>query len=60
MQIKEMAKQVIDKLPDESSMDDIMHALYITAKFEHGEEQIRKGSGIPHEKAKQKLQKWLR
>ncbi len=60
MHVKELAKQVIDKLPDDSSLDDIMHALYINAKFEHGEGQIRDGRGIPHEEAKQKLQRWLR
>jgi hypothetical protein len=60
MQVKEIAKQVIDALPDESSLDDIIHALYVRAKFEHGENQIRRGKGIPHDKAKQSFQKWLR
>jgi hypothetical protein len=60
MSVKEIAKHIIDKLPDESSLDDIMHALYITAKFERGEEQIRHGLGVPHETAKQKLKKWLK
>ncbi len=58
MQIKQMAKDVIDKLPDESTLDDIIHALYIRAKFEHGESQIREGNGISHEEAMKKLQKW--
>lgn len=60
MQVKEIAKQVIDKLPDDSSLDDIMHALYIAAKFDHGEDQIRRGLGVSHEDAKQKLKKWLK
>jgi hypothetical protein len=60
MQVKEIAKQVIDKLPDESSLDDIIHALYIRAKFEHGEAQIRQGKGVSHDQAKQSFKKWLR
>jgi predicted transcriptional regulator len=60
MRLKDVAKNVIDRLPDESSLDDIMHALYITAKFERGEDQIRRGLGVSHEEAKKKLQKWLR
>lgn len=60
MVAKEAAKQVIDTLPDEVSMDDIIHALYVHAKFEHGERQIRQGKGVPHEQAKQRLQKWLK
>ncbi len=60
MQVKEIAKQVIDKLPNKSTLDDIIHALYIKAKFEHGENQIRQNMGIPHEEAKNELKKWLK
>ena len=30
-----MAKNVIDKLPDEADMDDIIHALYIRTNISH-------------------------
>ena len=60
MAIKDIAKQVIDTLPDEATMDDIIHALYIKTKFEHGEREIQEGKGISHEEAKQKLQKWAK
>jgi len=60
MAIKDIAKKVIDTLPNEATMDDIIHALYIKTKFEHGEEEIREGKGISHEEAKQRLQKWVK
>ncbi len=60
MTIKEIAKQTIDELPNESSIDDIIHALYINAKFEHGANEIRQGKGISDKKAKQRLQKWVK
>jgi len=60
MAAKDIARQIIDALPDNATMDDIMHALYVKAKFEHGERQIRDGHGIPHDEAKQKLQKWAK
>lgn len=60
MPVKETAKRVIDSLPDEASIDDIMHALYILAKVEHGEREIREGRGIPHEQVKERLRKWAR
>ena len=60
MAIKDIAKQVIDTLPDEATMDDIIHALYIKTKFEHGEREIQEGKSISHEEAKQKLQKWAK
>ena len=59
MVVKDIAKQVIDSLPDDASMDDIIHALYVTAKFERGEREVREGKGVAHEAAKQRLRKWL-
>lgn len=60
MTIKEIAKQVIDSLPNGASMDDIIHALYVRIKFEHGESEVREGKGVSHEDAKQRLQKWVK
>lgn len=60
MLTKETAKQVIDQLPDDVTMDGIIHALYVHVKFAHGERQIREGKGIPHEEAREKLGQWLK
>ena len=60
MVAKDVAKSVIDSLPDQASMDDIIHALYVNAKFEHGEREIRQGQGVPHEQARQRLGKWVK
>ena len=55
MTAKEAAIDVIDALPADASMDDIIHALYLDAKFTRGEQEIRDGKGIPHEQAKERL-----
>lgn len=60
MAAKEAAKHVIDALPDDVNLEDIIHALYVQAKFEHGEREIREGRGVPHEQAKERLGKWLK
>ena len=61
MSVKEAAKQLIDTLPDDASLEDIMHALYVRAKFERGAAEIREGKGIPHEEARKRiLRKWAR
>lgn len=60
MRTKETAKQVIDSLPNDATMDDIIHALYINVKFARGEGEVREGKGVTHEEAKRKLEKWLR
>ncbi len=60
MHSKETAKQVIDSLPGDASMDDIIHALYVNVKFAHGETLIREGKGISQSDAKKRLEKWLK
>ena len=57
---KDIAKQVIDTLPDEATLDDIIHALYVRTKFGRGEQEIRDGKGIPHDEAKRRLSKWVK
>jgi len=58
--IKDVAKQVIEALPDDASMEDIIHALYVREKFERGLREVREGKGIPHEEVKRQMQKWSR
>ena len=60
MAAKEIAKHVINSLPDEVTMDDIIHALYINLKFEHGEREIRNGKGVIHDDAKKRIQGWVK
>ncbi len=60
MLTKETAKQVIDALPNDATMDDIIHALYINVKSARGEQEIRGGKGVTHQEAKRKLKRWLK
>jgi hypothetical protein len=55
---KDLAKQVIDSLPEQATLDDIIHALYVRAKFERGEREVREGRGVSQEAARQRLRKW--
>ncbi len=55
MLAKKTAKQIIDQLPDDATMDDIIHALYVNVKLAHGEMEIQVGKGVSHEKAKERL-----
>ncbi len=60
MTVIETAKSVIESLPADASMDDIMHALYLRAKLERAERSLDEGRGLPHEEAKKRLQKRLK
>ena len=60
MTVKDVAKKVIESLPKDATMDEIIHALYVNAKFEHGEREIRQGKGLSHKTARERLGKWLK
>jgi len=60
MSVKELAKTIIDKLPEEANMDDIIHALYIRAKFERGLQDIADGHAVSHEEAKKLMRSWVK
>ena len=60
MTVKEIAKNVVNSLPQKATMDDIIHALYVHTKFRHGEQEIRQKKGISHEDAKKRLRKWVK
>ncbi len=57
---KEIAKNTIDKLPDEANYEDIINAIYVQAKFENGLNEIKNGNGISNEEAKKRLLKWVK
>ncbi len=58
--VKNIAREVIDALPDDATMEDIIHALYVREKFERGLTQAREGEGIPHEEVKRQMRKWAK
>ena len=60
MTVKDIAKNVINSLPQKATMDDVIHALYVHAKFQHGEQEIKQKKGVTHEDAKKRLRKWVK
>jgi hypothetical protein len=60
MNAKAAAQHVIDSLPKNVSMDDVIHALYVATKFDRGEREIRDGKGISDDEAKSRMKKWQR
>jgi len=60
MTVKDIAKNLINSLPSNATIDDAIHALYVHAKFQHGEREIRQKRGISHEDARRRLRKWVK
>lgn len=60
MNTKETVKRIVDILPDDTTIDDVIHALYVKTKFDNGLNEILDGCGISHQEAKRRLQKWIK
>ncbi len=52
---KETAKQVIDRLSEQATWDDILYELYVKQKIEAGLAAAAEGKTVAHEDAKRRL-----
>ncbi len=60
MSTKDTVLDMIRNLPDDVTLADIMAELYFRQKVDQGLAELDAGKGIPHEKARERLQKWLK
>jgi len=56
---KENIIQMIKNLPDDTSLEDIIEAIYVRQKIEKGLKDSKEGNLYTHEEAKERLEKWL-
>jgi predicted transcriptional regulator len=56
---KEMVIEMIQRLPDDVTVTDIIADLYFRQKVDEGLRQLDAGEGIPHDEATKRLAKWL-
>jgi predicted transcriptional regulator len=50
---------IISKLPEEISVDEIIERLIVLEKIERGQRQVKEGQVNTEDEAKAKLAKWL-
>lgn len=61
MSTKEAVLDLVRKLPDDCSLDDIQYHLYVLQTIERGRAEVVQGRTISHEQVKRVLQaKWLK
>jgi hypothetical protein len=60
MTAKQEAKSLLEKLPDNCSMEDIQYHLYALDKVRSGLDDARQNGAISQEDAESRLGKWLR
>ena len=57
--VKQRVIDLIEGLPEDASLEDIVAELYFHQKVSEGLRQLDAGDGIDHEEAKKRLGKWL-
>jgi len=56
---KQTAIEMIQRLPDEASLEDIQYHLYVLQKIERGLDDAAAGRVISQEEVEKRLEKWL-
>ena len=56
---KDEVRDLLDKLPDTVSLDEIQYHIYVRQKIEKGLDAERRGAVISQEEAEQPMARWL-
>jgi predicted transcriptional regulator len=59
MSAKEAALEIIQTMPESSTLDDIAHRIEFLAAIQKGLDQIERNEVVPHEQVKKELASWL-
>lgn len=58
MTVKEQVQKLIERLPEECTLEDVQHQLYLIEKVRSGLKSIDEGRGIGHEDVRRRLGTW--
>ena len=56
---KEEVKKLLDRVPEDSSFEDIQYHIYVCQKIERGLKDIEEGRVFSQEEVEQRMSKWL-
>ncbi|MFQ5740861.1 MAG: hypothetical protein ACE5JX_17805 [Acidobacteriota bacterium] len=56
---KQEVRELLEKLPEDASLEDIQYHIYVRQKIEKGLEAARQGKVISLEEAERRMARWL-
>ena len=56
---KSQTRELLDRLPDNCTIEDVQYHLYVAEKIRRRLEQSDAGLAVPHAEAEKRLEKWL-
>lgn len=57
--VKDRVIKMIQNLPEDASIEDIMAELYFRLQVDAGIKELDEGKGISHEEVEKRMSKWL-
>jgi hypothetical protein len=55
--VKEEARHLIERMPDDATWDDLMYEIYVQQKVAQGQQAAVEGRLIPHREARKRVAK---
>ena len=56
---KEEVRKILDKIPDDASLEDIQYHIHVREKIERGFNDIKEGRVLSQEEVEQRMSKWI-
>lgn len=57
--IRDEVTSLLDRLPDDTSFEDLQYHLYVIGKVRTGLESVERDGGLTQQQAVERLSKWL-
>lgn len=57
--VKDEVRSVLEKLPDDCTLEDVQYHLYVIEKIKRGIERAEKEGVVPQKEVEKRLGKWL-
>ena len=59
MPAKETVHEILDRLPDDVTLEDIEYQIYVRRMIERGLEDVAAGRVVSHDEAEQRMETWI-
>jgi predicted transcriptional regulator len=57
--VKEEVRQILEKLPEDASLEDVQYHIYVRQKVERGLSDVAEGRVLTQEEVEQRMARWL-
>ncbi len=55
MSLKDEVRALIDRLPDDCTIEDMQYHLFVLDQIRNARDSLRRGEGIPHDEVKRRM-----